>query len=244
MKVLVLGDSRATSFGCEQGEPAFPALMQELSGGELEVRNLARVGLPLDKFMPELPDALAWEPDLVISVFGGRECLYRLKFLKRVRCDPHRPLTGWGWRLPLAWGRRLIWGRFTRLMMRRERLGERILEALGARTYQTPAQYQETLQQMVTAVNATGAQTWLIEHFDLVISKYVWSLTVQRANSTVARIVAARSAGQVTTVDPKPYLDFPRLVLPDGAHFSPEGHLAMAELMVRLITEARGRAAA
>jgi hypothetical protein len=224
--------------------PAFPELMQELSGGQLEVRNLARVGLPLDKFMPELPDALAWEPDLVISVFGGRECLYRLKYLKRVRCDPRRPLSGWGWLLPVAWARRLVWGRFVRLMTRRERLGERILEALGARTYQTPADYQVVLQEMVTAINATEAQTWLLEYFDLVLSKYVWSPTVQRENTTVARAVAARSPERVTMVDPKQHLDFSRLILPDGAHFAPEGHRAMAEVLVELIAESKAQAAA
>jgi len=108
--VAVIGDSRATNYSCEPDVQAFPEVLAALVGDGIEVRNFARVALRLDRYLRDLDEVLDWGPHVVVSVFGGRESMYRMPpRLERLPCDPRMTLTDKSWRRPFLWVRLHAW---------------------------------------------------------------------------------------------------------------------------------------
>jgi len=239
LRMAILGDSRATNFGCAPDVLAFPEALAELIKNDYEVRSFARPALRLDRYLKDLPEVIAWEPDVVISAFGGRESMYRMAgWLRHVPCDPAASLHGKGVRLPGAWLRRQVWRSMLGLYASRPAAYERIMRLIGARTYRTSEQYRTALETLLTAVAATPAKTILMETFPSTMREFPLCPSQRDENVNTARALAGRSPERIRMWDPKVTVDFTGLFLGDGIHLNPKGHQVIAQALAAEVTRA------
>jgi hypothetical protein len=237
LKLAVLGDSRATNFGCDQGSDAFPELLAGLIGDGYEVRNFARPALRLDEYLKDLSELLAWQPDVVVSAFGGRESMYRMSgWRKHLPCDADASLKGKGWRLPVAWLRRQAWRAVLGLFARSPAAFEGLMRLLGFHPYRTGEQYRSALDSLLSQLASTPAKTILMESFPSSMGKLPWCPSARAKNANTARGVAGQYPHQVRLWDPKVPVDFSGLFLGDGIHLNSKGHLAIAQALAAEIT--------
>lgn len=233
IKLAVIGDSRATNHGLPESVRPFPLLIGDLAEGAIEVRNYAKTGLLLDRFLPNVGQVVEWRPDIVLAAIGGRETVYRIpRYLKKVPIPIGQSITGRGWWLPRSWLRRQVWRCIVWPLQHYPRLGEHLMQLLRARPYRTPAQYAAAVSELLAALAPTGATLVLLEHFDTFQSHYIWKPSHRAANTKLIREVAASSGGGILTLDLKEIVDFRGIIISDGVHLSEEGHLAVARALL------------
>jgi hypothetical protein len=238
LKLAVLGDSRASNFGCDPDVLAFPEVLAELVKDDYEVRSFARPALRLDRYLKELPELIAWQPDVVISAFGGRESMYRMAgWLRHVPCDPAANLKGKGLRLPAAWVRRQVWRSMLGIYARRPATYERAMQLIGAHTYRTAEQYREALESLLAAVAAIPAGAILMETFPSTMREFPLCPSQRDKNVATARSLAGRFPERVRMWDPKLTVDFTGLFLGDGIHLNPNGHRTVARALAAEVTK-------
>jgi hypothetical protein len=231
LKLAVLGDSRATNFGCE-GVAAFPAVLAEILRDDFEVRSFARPAVCLDRYLKELDDLLAWGPDVVVSAFGGRECMYRMAGWRRhLPCDPHASLAGKGWRLPIAWLRRQIWRTVVSLFVRRPACYERFMRFIGAHTYRNVEQYRTALENLFAITAKMSAKTVLMGSFPASMVEFPWCPSARDKNDALDREVARASSLGVRWWNPREAVDFTGLFLRDAIHLNADGHRVIARAL-------------
>jgi hypothetical protein len=245
LKLVVLGDSRATNFGCAEDVDAFPAVLASLLRDDYHVRSFARPALRLDRYLKELDDLLAWKPDVIISAFGGRESMYRMAgWLRHLPCDPKASLKGKGSRLPLAWLRRLVWRTILSLFVHSPGGYERLMRSIGAHTYRTAEQYRTALGNLLSVTAEMQAKTLFMGFFPSSMGKFPWCPSARRENDAVTREMVGMTAQGVRMWDPKEAVDFSGLFLSDGIHLNADGHRAIARALADEISKMNPNVAA
>jgi len=80
LKIVVAGDSLATSFGLPARTPAFSQLLRENLDDAARVTSLARQNRMIDYTSVRVDRIIALNPDVVVLWHGGREATFTHTF--------------------------------------------------------------------------------------------------------------------------------------------------------------------